>query len=195
MDDKECVEKLLANDALTIKEFFFQRCRPALVYIGQYFCKTKQTPEEMIGEFYEFLSENDWHKLRIFRYTCSLNSYVTIIASRYFQARRNREIESLSENVEYEQSYLPSDTVFMMQDVNGILQKMLPLDRFLLTRILLDGDKPSDILDEAKPYILSESNSKSFMQSREQLAGYVYTRYNRAKKSFAKQMYLFGYGK
>lgn len=67
--DREIVEKLIENDEDTIKEFFFVRCRSALCYIGQYFCHGRQTPEELIGEFYEFLSADDWHRLRIFRFT------------------------------------------------------------------------------------------------------------------------------
>ena len=97
--DREIVDKLIANDEDTIKEFFFVRCRGALCYIGQYFCHGRQTPEELIGEFYEFLSADDWHRLRIFRFTCSLNSYITIIASRYFQNKRNEEMLPLDEDI------------------------------------------------------------------------------------------------
>ena len=88
MTDQQIVNNLIIGDHRTIKDFFFVRCKPMLIYIGQYFCQYKHTPEELIGEFYEFLSADDWHKLRIFKYTCSLNSYVTIIASRYFQHKR-----------------------------------------------------------------------------------------------------------
>lgn len=72
MSDKETVELLIADDPDAVREFFFVRCRPALTYIGQYFCSGKQSAEEMIGEFYEFLSADRWHKLRIFRFSCSL---------------------------------------------------------------------------------------------------------------------------
>jgi hypothetical protein len=34
-----------------------------LTYIGQYFCQTTQSPEELIGEFYEFLSVEQIYSL------------------------------------------------------------------------------------------------------------------------------------
>lgn len=195
MTDKEIINRLLENDTETIRDFFFVRCRAMLAYIGQYFCQMRQKPEEMIGEFYEFLAANDWHKLRIFKFTCSLNAYVTIIASRYFQRKRDKDMLSLNEAVRIEEpTGTPVEIQFIIQDVNRVLQEMQPLDQFLLTKILVEGNKPSDILDEVVAYISTESNSNVYKRSREQLAGYVYTRYGRAKKTFIDRMRGYGYG-
>lgn len=194
MTDKEIVSRLLENDAEAIRDFFFVRCRAMLAYVGQYFCQTRQTPEELIGEFYEFLSADDWHKLRIFKFTCSLNAYVTIIASRYFQRNRDIEMLPLNEAIRTEE---PTDTSmefrFVIQDVGRILQEMQPLDQFLLTKILMEGNKPSDILDDVMAYMPPNSKSNAHKGNREQLAGYVYTRYNRAKKTLVNRMRGFGY--
>lgn len=65
-EDKYIVERLIANDAEAIEDFFFYRCRAALTYIGQYFCQSKESAESLIGEFYEYLADNDWHKLRAY---------------------------------------------------------------------------------------------------------------------------------
>ena len=195
MTDQEIVNKLILGDPLTIKNFFFVKCRGALEYIGQYFCRDKQTAEELIGEFYEFLSADDWHKLRIFKFTCSLNAYVTIIASRYFQRKRDKDMLSLNEAIGIEEmTEVPVEIQFIMQDVNRVLQEMQPLDQFLLTKILVEGNKPSDVLDDVVAYIPTESNSNAYKGSREQLAGYVYTRYGRAKKTFIDRMREYGYG-
>ena len=80
-----------------------------------------------------------------------------------------------------------------MQDVGRILQEMQPLDQFLLTKILVEGNKPSDILDDVVEYMSSESKSNAHKGNREQLSGYVYTRYNRAKKTLVNRMRGFGY--
>lgn len=195
MTDKEIVNRLLENDTETIRDFFFVRCRAMLTYIGQYFCQMRQKPEELIGEFYEFLAANDWHKLRIFKFTCSLNAYVTIIASRCFQRKRDKGMLSLNEAIEIEETTgAPAEIRFIMQDVNRVLQEMQPLDQFLLTRILVEGNKPSDVLDDVVAYMSTESNSNAYKGSREQLAGYVYTRYGRAKKTFIDRMRGYGYG-
>lgn len=195
MSDKDIVKKLIANDPVTIKEFFFVRCRGALTYIGQYFFQDKQTPEELIGDFYEFLSAGDWHKLRIFKFTCSLNSYVTIIASRYFQRKRDKEMKSLDED-EYIMRTMGVENnhdSFLVEDISKVMNSMHPFDRFLVQRILLDGEKPRDILREAEDLMKRDTTIKTDAKNKKQFASYIYTRYNRVKQSMQKQMATLGY--
>ena len=197
MTDQQIVKNLIIGDHLTIKDFFFVRCKPMLIYIGQYFCLNRPTPEELIGEFYEFLSADDWHKLRIFKYTCSLNSYITIIASRYFQNKRDKELLPLDENIALIQNFKEDkigDT-FFLDDLNRVIQKLQPFDRFLVQRILIDGEKPGDIIDEAKVIMAKDESLSTDAKTDAQFAGYVYTRYNRVRKILQKQMVAIGYGK
>ena len=197
MTDQQIVNNLIIGDHRTIKDFFFVRCKPMLIYIGQYFCQHKHTPEELIGEFYEFLSADDWHKLRIFKYTCSLNSYVTIIASRYFQHKRDKELLPLDENIAFVKN-LQDDRhsdAFFMEDLGKIIARLQPFDRFLVQRILIDGEKPGDILDEAKVLMAKDESLSTDAKTDTQFAGYVYTRYNRVRKGLQKQMVAIGYGK
>lgn len=197
MTDKETLEGLCKYDARTIKEFFFVRCKPMLIYIGQYFCQYRQTPEELIGEFYEFLSADDWHKLRIFKYTCSLNSYVTIIASRYFQHKRDQELLSLDENIAFVKNLQDESNLetFFMEDFNKIVKRLQSFDRFLVQRILIDGEKPGEILDEAKLLMAKDESLSTDAKTDAQFAGYVYTRYNRVRKNLQYEMSAIGYGK
>ena len=197
MSDQHLISQLIAGNPRVIEDFFFVRCRAMLTYIGQYFCQEQLTAEELIGEFYEFLSANDWHKLRIFQYTCSLNSYISIIASRYFQHKRDQETIPLDdvlpfvENIQDE----PTESTFLMEDIQRIVGKMPPFDRFLIQRILIDGAKPRDILDEAKEYIKHDAAIKTKAKDKDAFAGYIYTRYNRARKSLQNQLTYMGYGK
>ena len=197
ISDLDIVNNLIIGDHRTIKDFFFVRCRPMLLYIGQYFCQDKQTHEELIGEFYEFLSADDWHKLKIFKYTCSLNSYVTIIASRYFQHKRDMELLSLDENIALVSNLQDerNSDIFFMRDFEKVLKTLQPFDRFLVQRILIDGEKPSDILEEAKEMMKRDGTLTTEAKTEAQFAGYVYTRYNRVRKYLQKQMVAIGYGK
>lgn len=195
MKDREAVQALLSGDPSTIHNFFFVRCRPMLIYIGHYFCRYKQTPEELIGEFYEYLSADDWHKLRIFKFSCSLNSYVTIIASRYFQHKRDKELLPLDDNLALLKNIQERESdSFFMGDLKKIIAKMQPFDRFLVQRILIDGQKPGDILDEARILLAQDDTLNTDAKTDAQFAGYVYTRYNRVRKSLQKQMVAIGYG-
>lgn len=199
MTDQQIVNNLIIGDHRTIKDFFFVRCKPMLIHIGQYFCQNKQTPEELIGEFYEFLSADDWHKLRIFKYTCSLNSYVTIIASRYFQNKRDNKFVSLDDETNITViKNLPNERdedSFFMEELEKIMQRLQPFDRFLVQRILIDGEKPGDIIDEAKLLMAKDESLSTDAKTDAQFAGYVYTRYNRVRKSLQKEMIAIGYGK
>lgn len=194
MTDKQIVEKLIEYDPVVIQEFFFVRCRPMLIYVGQYFCQQKRQVEDMIGEFYEYLSADNWHKLKIFRYTCTLNSYVTIIATRYFQAQRDRQTVSLEDNPAISRRMSEGERdIFFMDDMNKLMKKLSPFDRFLVQRILLDGNKPQDILDEVAQYLANDHSVSTQAQSKEQLAGYVYTRYNRVRCTLKRQLKAMGY--
>ena len=197
MTDQQIVSNLIIGDHRTIKDFFFVRCKPMLIYIGQYFCQHKHVPEELIGEFYEFLSADDWHKLRIFKYTCSLNSYVTIIASRYFQHKRDKELLPLDDNIALVKNLQDdrNSDAFFMEDLGKIIARLQPFDRFLVQRILIDGEKPGDILDEAKVLMAKDESLNTDAKTDAQFAGYVYTRYNRVRKGLQKQMVAIGYGK
>lgn len=196
MTDREIVDRILAGDAQTVREFFFESCRPVLMYIGRYFCQFVESPEDLIGEFYEFLSADDWHKLRIFKYSCSLNSYVTIIASRYFQHKRDRGQLPLEDNMAGAVN-VPDcgrEDVFFMDALRKVVKNMHPLDRFLLQRILIEGNKPGDIVEEAADVIRMDGTVRTDAADMKALAGYVYTRYNRARKSLRKSLEEAGYG-
>ncbi len=153
-EDKHIVDRLIANDAEAIEDFFFNRCRAALTYIGQYFCQSKESAESLIGEFYEYLAVNDWHKLRIFKFSCSLNAYVTVIATRYFQNKRDNRVSYYgNEPLPVVENSVEAHDTFTQRDVERLVENMKPLDRFLVERILIDGEKPCDVLEDAKPLL------------------------------------------
>ena len=192
LEDKYIVDRLIANDVNAIEDFFFNRCRAMLTYIGQYFCQSKESAENLIGEFYEYLAENDWHKLRIFKYSCSLNTYVTVIATRYFQNKRDNRVSYYgNEPLPIVENSIEAQDSFTQKDVEQLITNMKPLDRFLVERILIDGEKPCDILDEAKPYL---DTDHLMSMNEKQYAGYIYTRYSRAKKRLQQQLISLGYG-
>lgn len=196
MTDQDIVAKLIDNDQATIQKFFFVQCREMLTYIGQYFCSDRQKPEQLVGEFYEFLSANDWHKLRIFHFTCPLKSYVSIIASRYFKQKRDKEMISLDESIGVIKDFdevkdMPNG--FFMEDLNRVLKKLGTFDRFLVERILIKGEKPGDIVDDAINVIQFDPTIKTNATDRKKFAGYIYTRYNRIRKSLQQSMKVLGY--
>ena len=196
MSDKEIVDGLIANDRHIIKYFFYEQSLKTLTHICRHFFPNGYSALELIGEFYEFLSADNWHKLRIFKYTCSLDSYISIIASRYFQRKRDKRTKYLEEvDVPGRKSAVEaSHDGFFMEDINKVLSKLHPFDSFLVRRILIEGEKPGDILYEAQELMKNDKTIKSSASSDKEVAGYVYTRYNRALGNVKKQMRIMGYG-
>ena len=84
--------------------------------------------------------------------------------------------------------------VLFMDYLRRLIERMQPLDRFLVQRILIEGEKPGDILEEAAEMVNDEFVS-TMARNRQQFAGYIYTRYNRVRKSLQKEMMACGYGK
>ena len=82
-----------------------------------------------------------------------------------------------------------------MEELEKIMQRLQPFDRFLVQRILIDGEKPGDIIDEAKLLMAKDESLSTDAKTDAQFAGYVYTRYNRVRKSLQKEMIAIGYGK
>ena len=71
---------------------------------------------------------------------------------------------------------------------------MQPFDQFLVQKILIDGEKPGDILKEAKILIAQDASLSTDAKTDAQFAGYIYTRYNRVRIGLKKQMVAVGYG-
>ena len=195
-NDSDIITQLLACDSSAIHDFFFVRMRAAFAYIGQYFSPEPVSAEEIIGEAYEVLSADDWHKLRIFKGTCSLTTYVTVIVTRHFQHKRNLLI-GVDDNALaiLGGSTTASEYGFMMADVEKVLSSFNPIDQLILRRVMIEGEKPGDILDEVRALVLADEDSKIRGHNDEKLAGYVYLRYHRAKLKFRQQMEVYGYGR
>lgn len=190
LTDKEIVERLISGDENVIKTFLFEDCRPALQYIGECFFTTKHSPEELVGELYEVLAEDNWRRIRQFGFKSKLTTYVTVIATRHFMKKREKEIPAdVSE-------YLMDDGIisneaehkFILQDIDAALNKLDKLDRFLVKYILLMGYKPCDVINISKRFFKVDGVDD------DTYAGYIYVRYYRAKNKFKQILSNYGYG-
>ena len=88
LSDKELVELLLANDQEAIEYVFFHRCNGMFAHIVYSVFQSQATKEELITDLYFYLSENDWNRLRKFEFKASLNTWLTVIAVRFFKKMR-----------------------------------------------------------------------------------------------------------
>jgi hypothetical protein len=119
---------------------------------------------------------------------------VSIIATRYFQRRRKHDLLSLDDDTVRIRPAATSaqSEGFLHDDILAIASRMSPLDRMLICRILLDGDKPMDVLNDVREFIPKD---KLKTYTKKQLAAYVYTTYNRVKNALQQELTAMGYNK
>lgn len=88
LSDRQLVELLVANDQEAVEYVFFHRCEGMFAHIVHSVFQSQGKKEELISEFYIYLSENDWSRLRQFEFKSALNTWLTVIAVRYFRKKR-----------------------------------------------------------------------------------------------------------
>lgn len=87
LSDRELVAMLLANDKEAIEYVFFYRCNGMFAHIINSVFKTQGKKEELITELYLYLSDNDWKLLRMFEFRSGLNTWLTVVAVRFFKKK------------------------------------------------------------------------------------------------------------
>ena len=88
LDDRELVRLLLANDEEAVEYVFFYRCNGMFAHIVYTVFHSTLRKEELITELYLYLSENDWNRLRMFEFKSALNTYLTVLATRFFKKKK-----------------------------------------------------------------------------------------------------------
>ena len=88
MPDRKLVGLLLANDKEAVEYVFFHRCDGMFTHIIHSVFQSQGKKEELITEFYLYLCENDWSRLRKFEFRSALNTWLTVIAVRFFRKKR-----------------------------------------------------------------------------------------------------------
>lgn len=85
LDDRELVRLLLDNDQDAIEYVFFMRCNGMFSHIVHSVFQSNSTKEELVTDFYLFLRKNDWETLRKFEFKSGLNTWLTVLAVRFFK--------------------------------------------------------------------------------------------------------------
>ena len=88
LSDRQLVELLVANNQEAVEYVFFHRCEGMFAHIVHSVFQSQGKKEELISEFYIYLSENDWSRLRQFEFKSALNTWLTVIAVRFFRKKR-----------------------------------------------------------------------------------------------------------
>lgn len=149
--DRQFVDGILNNDIKLIEYFFNRKCSGLFGYILINVFDGNVDKQDLSQELFWYLAKNNWHKVRQFDFRSKLMTWVTVVAVRFFQKKREELIEkstpiTLNDKIWQEQSCAIS--IDQRMDLHGALAKM-PNARYRKVIEVLD-------LQEVRPEILAE---------------------------------------
>lgn len=94
--DKQIIDGILSNDRPVIEYFFCKKCSNLFSYIVYSVYGGQVALEELVNEFYIYVADDNWKKIRQFDFRSKLMTWVGVVAIRFFQKKREELIENYS---------------------------------------------------------------------------------------------------
>lgn len=138
--DKEIVEGILAGNHRITTYFFCIDCKGLFYYVYSQICNYRYEPNEITNEILLYLSEKNWHKLRMFDYRSKLITWLTIVTVRYYRKKMAGVIDMQSvDTLIHQRSHIgaPIDTLESYIDIHEGLSRM-PNSRYRMVIEQLD---------------------------------------------------------
>lgn len=92
--DKQLVEGLITNDPKVIRYVFYTQCNKLFRYIINSLFDNRVCQDELISELFLYLADNNWAKVKQFDFQSAFLTWISVVAIRFFQKKRNRLLES-----------------------------------------------------------------------------------------------------
>ncbi len=174
MSDIELVEGLTAvpaDDELH-KYFFQKKCKRFLKYISKSLYDNN-CEDELIGELYEFLSDDDWKVLKSWdgKNGCSLNSYLASCSLHHFTNKVKMEkkrsaievLPSTPEVIEFLDHFTPEEETSMppVWDAYNMLKER---DQVILRLLVIEEMDMLDAAPVIMPYMKTLSSINELSQ-------------------------------
>ena len=112
LSDRQLVDMLLTNDEKVVEYVFFHRCDGMFAHIINDVFQSQVKKEELITDFYLFLSADNWRRLRQFEFRSELSTWLTVVAIRYFNQKKDEiqtNLGNLEESLMKEVCQIPDD--------------------------------------------------------------------------------------
>ena len=161
LSDKELIGKLTARpvDEEAHDYFFNRRCTHFLDYIATNVAG-EEGADDILGEFYEFVSQNDWDILHKFRNqnNASLNTYLSTCTLRHFLKKKKKDERESTLSIECEDiadqlELFAADEEDNLPPVWQAFMKLSERDRLLLKILVIDGKSALEAADTIWQYV------------------------------------------
>lgn len=166
MSDKEFVEALtsLPMNEEVYKYFFYVKCRRTLKYISKKLYGDADY-KMLVGEFYEFLSEDDWRIIRNYKNNSSLETYLSKCAFNHFlhkvekEKKRNEQEMSISDyNLIPDEEFEDDNDQANFLSVRNAFDLLNERDRTIIQLLVIENNKVMDVAPIVWKYINSNAN-------------------------------------
>lgn len=150
--DEQIVDGILHNDERIIGYFFNRKCRPIFAYIIRSVFDFQIDETTLVSELYLYLQENDWYKVRQFKFRSKLTTWASVVATRFFQEKRSKLIESGSTealNRQIDSGLAPFSSIDHRIDIEEAMKKM-PNERYrqVIEKLDIQGYLPEELAEE-----------------------------------------------
>lgn len=95
LSDSELVARLLSNDEKAVLYFFYEKFYSTFEYHVYRIFPYEVDVQGLVHEFFLYLRENDWHRLRSYDPSkAQLNTWVSVVSFRFFVNYKKSKIDS-----------------------------------------------------------------------------------------------------
>lgn len=125
--DRQLVDGLLNNDIKLIEYFFNKKCSGLFGYILANVLDSNVDKQDLLQELFWYLAKNNWYKVRQFDFRSKLMTWVTVVAVRFFQKKREELIEKstlITPNGKMWQEQSRAISIERRMDLHNALAKM-----------------------------------------------------------------------
>ncbi len=178
--DKQIIETLIKTpvEENFHKYFFYNRCAPILSFVSTSILHT-DNKFDIVGEVYEFLSDNDWQILRNFagKEDATLNTYLSSCIVNHFKTIRKREYNRTKAEVRLDIPDIYTELTKRSEekdesDIRGAAMQAYQLlekkDQVVIKALVIDKKSALEAADEIWPHVCSDASWQDLPRKRVQ---------------------------
>ena len=165
LNDKELIEQLMATppDEALHRYFFGIKCKQFLQFIATSIFNCDK--ETLLGEFYDFISQNNWYVLRSFdeEKGASLNTYLSRCTVRHFlELKRKKEKQENGRYSIEDKSIIEELNFFTAEEENEqpnvwrAFNRLGERDRIILRSLVIENKSAIEAADKIWPHVKSK---------------------------------------
>jgi RNA polymerase sigma factor (sigma-70 family) len=165
--DIDIVNGILIQEERIILYFFFEKCTLLFQHINNKIFDKQAEQNELINDFYLYLQEDNWHKLRLFDSQKSkLITWISTIAIRFFRKKQIRMIENQPLETIYKESEYSEEQIYQKLDIESLM-KLVSNERYreVIRLLILEDQEPQKIANAMGITVDNLYNIKSRAQA------------------------------